>query len=184
MHRRLTTLLAAPLLAVLAACGTVAAQAAPQPPPSSPVPGQSYWPGQEALMDAGARVGEVAPGRWPAAYAGVAVDMPGGRLLVYRVPTSGMDAAVRALAPAVLVDFVDATYSAASLEEWAARVRDDQAFWQQRGVTVHSVGTDFGRCVTVGLADPQRDGGKVLARYSRAALCVEQGYASDPLTAN
>ncbi|MBW4705721.1 MULTISPECIES: hypothetical protein [unclassified Micromonospora] len=45
-------------------------------------------------------------------------------------------------------------------------------------------GTDFGRCVTVGLADPQRDGAKVLAHYPEATLCVEQGYASDPLTAS
>ncbi|MFY1622868.1 hypothetical protein ACN261_25835 [Micromonospora sp. WMMD723] len=184
MQYRLPVLLVAPLLAVLAACGTVTAQAAPQPIPSSPAPEQSYWPGQEALMDASNRVDEVAPDRWPAAYAGVALDLPGGRMLVYRVPTAGMDAAVRALVPAVLVDFVDATYSAAKLEEWAAKVRDDQAFWQHRGVTVHGVGTDFGRCVTVGLADPQRDGGKVVARYPKAALCVEQGYASDPLTAN
>ncbi|MEU1606670.1 hypothetical protein [Micromonospora matsumotoense] len=69
-------------------------------------------------------------------------------------------------------------------EEWAAQVWADQAFWQRRGATVHGVGTDFGRCVTVGLADPQRDGAKVLAHYSKAALCVEQGYASDPLTAS
>ncbi|KWV31124.1 hypothetical protein [Micromonospora rifamycinica] len=82
------------------------------------------------------------------------------------------------------VTFVDATYSAAKLEGWAAKVRNDQAFWQRQGVTVHGVGTDFGRCVTVGLADPQRDGATVLAHYPEATLCVEQGYASDPLTAS
>ncbi|WP_422752601.1 hypothetical protein [Micromonospora sp. WMMD708] len=179
MHRRLTAL----LLAALTACGTTAAQAAPRPSLAPPAPEQSYWPGQDALMDAAARVDEVAPGRWPAAYAGVALDVPGGRLMIYRVPTAGMDAALRALAPAVRVDLVDATYPAASLEKGAAKVWADQAFWQQRGVTVHGVGTDFGRCVTVGLANPRRDGAKVTAHYPGVALCVEQGYPSDLLTA-
>lgn len=182
-RRPMLALLAVPLLAV-AACTAPTAQAAPQPPPATAVPAPSYWPGQEALMAAGETVDTTAPTRWPDAYAGVELDVPAGVLIVHRVPTASLDAAVRALVPQVTVRFADAVYSARQLGAWAEQVRADLPYWQRRGITIHEVGTRPGQCVTVGAADPARHASTIVARYRAMAVCVEQGHPAEPLTAD
>ncbi|MEH1167332.1 hypothetical protein V6V47_18295 [Micromonospora sp. CPCC 205539] len=185
MHRRCATLLALPLLALLAACATPAASADPQQPSTSatPLPQQSYWPGQEALMDAATQVENAALPRWPHTYAGVSLDVPGDVLLVYRVPTRDFDAEIRALVPAVTVRFVDTPYSARTLDRWIERVRADVAHWQSRGVVVHSSFVELGECVTLEVAEPQRDAAKLAAFYPGIPLCVRKGWPAVPLNA-
>ncbi|MGC4854964.1 hypothetical protein ACLQ24_16630 [Micromonospora sp. DT4] len=95
----------------------------------------------------------------------VSLDLPGRALLVHRVPTRGLDQAVRALVPAVAVRFVDAAHSEATISEWLERVRADFDYWACRGIPLHSTGPKIGECVTVGIDHPQRDAGKLHARY-------------------
>jgi hypothetical protein len=178
----LALLLAAPLLAA-SACTTPVASAAPQPPPATaaPVVEPSYWPGQDTLMDAGTTIDATAPTRWPAAYAGVELDLPAGHVLVHRVPTPGMDDAIRALVPQVSVRFVDTAYSERQIAGWMDQVLADWTYWQRRGVTVHEVWPRFGTCVVVGVEDPRRHASVVAARYPSATVCVEHGSPAVPL---
>ncbi|MET7708682.1 hypothetical protein [Micromonospora sp. NPDC005413] len=188
MRRRITMLLALPLLLALpAACTTASASPAPpQPPPPSntPDPGQSYWPGQEDVSDAATTVEDASAPRWPDAYAGVSVDLPARTLLVHRIPTPGLDAAVRAMVPAVTVRFVDAKHSARTLDTWVEQVRADESSWRRRGITLYGTSTTIGECVDIEVEHPQRDAAKFTARYPRMTLCVQQGYPAVPLTAN
>ncbi|TDB82233.1 hypothetical protein [Micromonospora sp. KC721] len=141
VHRRLTALLTLPLLA-LPACTMPTASAAPQPsPPPAPAPEPSYWPGREQVMETAGRIEDAAAPGWPQAWAGVETDFPGRAVVVHRIPTPGMDAEIRAMAPAgVGLRFVDTVYSAQTLDDWVTRVRADQTWWQTRhGVIIHSV---------------------------------------------
>ncbi|PZG20745.1 hypothetical protein C1I95_08875 [Micromonospora craterilacus] len=185
MRLRLTTLLATPLLLLVAACAMPVASAAPAQSPASgaPVPAQSYWPGQEELMKAGETVDIAGPRRWPDGYAGVAVDLPAGLLLVYRIPAADVDDEVRALVPQVTVRFVDVAYSARQLAAWNDQVGADTAWWQGRDVLVHGRYVRFGECVVVEVEHPQRDAARITAHYRGVPVCVEQGYPFVPLTA-
>ncbi|GIJ12158.1 hypothetical protein ACFFMR_33005 [Micromonospora andamanensis] len=180
MRRRyLAVLLTLPLLA---ACATPAASAGP--PAAAPAPEQSYWPGQEELMDAGGTIDTVGPRRWPDSYAGVATDMPAGTLLVYRIPTPGIDAQIRALVPQVRVRMIDVAHSARHLAAWSEQVRADVPWWQRHGVTVYAFYNRFGECVVVEVAEPHRDADRITAHYRPMPVCVEQGYPFVPLTAD
>ncbi|RKN51207.1 hypothetical protein D7223_05760 [Micromonospora endolithica] len=172
-------MLALPLLALCAACAAPTASASGPSPHSE----QSYWPGQQALTDAAGAVDAIGV-RWPDVYAGVSLDLPADVLLVHRVPAAGFDEAVRRLVPHVTVRFVDAEHAALALDRQAERVVRDVDYWRQRGVSVHSVGTTIGECVTVGVGDPDRDAAVVTAHYRGVPLCVEQGAPLVPLPAN
>ncbi|MGC4746880.1 hypothetical protein ACLQ28_14625 [Micromonospora sp. DT201] len=187
MPRRLAPLLLALPLLALAACAaaTTAPTTPPQPPPATatPDPGQSHWSGQEEVVNAARVVDEAAPLRWPEAYAGVAVDPPARVLLVQRIPTPGLDAAVRAMVPAVTVRFTDARYSKVVLDEWVADISADFDYWQRRGVQLRNVGAEPGQYVEVGTDDPQRDAGKIQAHYPHMTLRMVQGVIAVPATA-
>ncbi|WCN83251.1 hypothetical protein [Micromonospora sp. LH3U1] len=182
MPRRLV-----PLLLALAACtAATAAPTTPLQPPrptATPWPGLPEWPGQQEVMDAATVVGNAASLRWPRAYAGVAVDLPARLLLVQRIPTPGLDAAVRALVPAVAVRFTDARYSKVALDEWVADIGVDFDYWQRRGVQLRNVGAEPGQYVEVGTDDPQRDAGKIRAHYPHMTLHLVQGVIAVPVTA-
>ncbi|WP_327031319.1 hypothetical protein [Micromonospora ureilytica] len=185
MQGRVTVLLALTSMALLAACATPTVSAGPQEPPASttPAPQQSYWPGQDALSDAAVVVEGAAVPRWPHAYAGVSLDVPGDVLMVHRVPTAGFDDAIRAVTPGVTVRLVDAAHSARALDGWIERVRSDVAYWRSRGVVVHSSFVEIGTCVTLEVAEPQRDIARLTAFYPGIPLCVRQGEPAVPLTA-
>lgn len=182
MRRRcLGMLLVVPLLG---GCAISAAWATPPPAVSVPAPVQSYWPGQEEVGAAASRIDAVGPGRWPESYAGVAVDIPVGVVLVYRIPRAGLDAEIRAVVPGATVRMVDVAYSARQLAAWSDRVRADVAWWQLRGVTVHSFYIRFGECVVVEVEDPHRDADRISARYPGMPVCIGQGYPFVPLVAD
>ncbi|TDB80230.1 hypothetical protein [Micromonospora sp. KC721] len=190
MHQRLTALLALPLLA-LPACTTPTASAAPQPPASTPVPDQSYyWPGQDEVMDTADRIESAAAHGWPRSWAGVENDLPGRSVVVHRIPTPGMDAEIRAMVPpGVGLRFVDAVYSAQTLDAWLTRVRADQTWWERRhGVLIHSTYAEMGECAVLETEHPARDEARIAAVASRSpgyrsmSLCVRQGYPYEPLT--
>lgn len=184
MHRNLVALAALPLLVLPAACATPEASAAPQLPSTvTPSPGDSYyWPGQEEVTAAGETVHNHATRRWPDAYAGVASDLPGRALEVYRIPTPGFDSGIRKLT-SVTVRFVDARHSARTVDGWVDRISADLNYWQRRGVTIHGVVSETGQKVTVEVDSPQRDAAKIIAHYPDMDLDVQQGWPAVPLTA-
>ncbi|MFG1918089.1 hypothetical protein [Micromonospora sp. NPDC048898] len=178
MPRRVTALLTLTLLALPAACASPSASAVPSVPHAE----QSYWPAQDALNDAAEAVDGVGE-RWPDVYADVSLDVPAGVLLVHRIPSAGFDEAVRQLGVHVTVRFVDAQHSARALDRWVEQIAADMDYWRQRGVAVYEVGPTIGKCVSVGVGDPQRDAAAVTAHYPGVPLCVEQGAPAVPLTA-
>ncbi|GIJ30837.1 hypothetical protein Vqi01_59990 [Micromonospora qiuiae] len=133
-------------------------------------------------MEAAGRIDTAGPSRWPDGYAGVATDMPAGVLLVYRIPTPGLDAEIQALVPEVTMRTIDVAYSARQLAAWSDQVRADIAWWHRQGVMVHGFYSRSGECVVVEINDPQRDADRITNRYPRMPLCVEQGYPFVPLT--
>ncbi|WP_428966104.1 hypothetical protein [Micromonospora fluostatini] len=185
MRRRLAALLAVPVVLVVAEGATSAVPALSRPSVSrAPLPDQSYWPGQEELMTAAEIVDMLGPRRWPDAYAGVSLDLPGGFLLVHRVPTAGVEAEVRAVVPRVAVRFVDAAYPAWRLDAWNDQIGAAVDWWQRRDVIIHGRYVRFGECVVVEVEYPARDAARLTARHRGVPLCVEQGYPSVFLTAD
>jgi hypothetical protein len=70
-------------------------------------------------------------------YAGVKAD--GDRLIVYRIPGSDLDRAVKAVTGGAAVEFRDAPHSRAELSGLANRVQADMAYWRAHGVPIWSV---------------------------------------------
>ncbi|MET8277810.1 hypothetical protein [Micromonospora sp. NPDC005174] len=189
MRRRLAALLSVPLLALPTACAA-ASPTTPQSPPAltTPAPAQSYWPVQDVLMAAAGTVETHAARNWSRAYTSVSLDVPGGVLLVHRVPTPGFDAEIRPLARGVTVRFVDAAYSARTLDGWFERVQADMDYWRRQGVMIHSLWWNgegsTGRCLTAEVGNPQRDAVLITRHYADMSICVRQGWPAEPLTAN
>ncbi|WP_434740406.1 hypothetical protein [Micromonospora sp. SH-82] len=169
LRRRIALLaLALPLLA-LPTVGTHATAGGRQPPAAT----------QEDLGAAASLVDATGAARWSDAYAGVALDVPAGVLIVHRIPTSRLDAELSALVP-VPVRFVDAMHPARTLDAWQAQVFGDRDRWEARGVLIHSIWVDFGQCVILEIGDPQRDAARLTAAYPDMTLCVRQGWPPEP----
>ncbi len=91
-----------------------------------------------------ARVGEAANrlepmlrDSWSGSFAGLEVD--GNRLIIYRKPDAGLDAAVREHASNVEIEFRDAQHSTDDLRPLVDRVNADRPYWRQRGFEVRAV---------------------------------------------
>jgi hypothetical protein len=68
------------------------------------------------------------------------VDPVRRSLVIYRVPNAELDAAVRARLSATNVDFADARWTAAHMDELSDKVMADRGYWRDRGVAVNGAG--------------------------------------------
>ncbi|GGM05963.1 hypothetical protein [Micromonospora yangpuensis] len=174
------------LLVPIAAAGSAVAgprHEATAAPPAEVVFSDEFWLHQEQLGRAAETVEPVARRQWPESYAGLEVDVPANVLVVRRVPGNpGIDRALRALVP-VSVRLIDAVYPERQVDAWTERLRADRGYWQeQRGIEIIESRPDPGRCVSIGLDDPERDGPALIAHYRQTmAVCVEKGYRAELL---
>ncbi|MFY1701258.1 hypothetical protein ACN28G_05915 [Micromonospora sp. WMMA1923] len=174
------------LLVPIAAAGSAVAgprHEATAAPPAEVVFSDEFWLQQDQLGRAADTVEAVARRQWPESYAGVELDPVANVLIVRRVPGDpGVDEALRALVP-VSVRLVDVVYPERQLDVWNERVLVDRGYWEkQRGIEILELGRDPGRCVRIGLDNPERDGPAVIAHYRQTmAVCVSQGDRPDLL---
>jgi hypothetical protein len=164
--------------------------------------GETSAGGLPELWAAIARIEEAGRARFGATFAGVELDEPGLRAIVYRVPPSAasagahpsggglgpaasdgggpadVDDMVREAAAGVCVVVRDAPHGADELSALHRRITADLPFWQQRGLRISTVGARHdGAGVEVGTQDPARARTELPARYGADApiIVVEEG---------
>jgi hypothetical protein len=128
----------------------------------------------EAVM---ARIEEAGRGEFADSFAGLEVDQPRVRAIVYRVPSAGFDDFIRRSAEDVCVVVRDAAHSAVDLAYWHDRVLADLAYWTDKGIRIVSIGARHdGTAVQVGTRDVGRAKTELLSRYGDRAplLFVEE----------
>jgi len=96
--------------------------------------------GSTPLSAAANRVDREMRSSWSTSFAGTELDPRNDRLIVYRKPDAGLEAAVRTTLDGVDVDFRDAPYSLSELQPVADRVNADRAYWADRRITVKWAG--------------------------------------------
>ncbi|MEU8380865.1 hypothetical protein [Streptosporangium sp. NPDC048865] len=162
------------LATTMAACAapggdTAASPEGPTPPVPRPAAASSTPTGQAEAPFLADRVSEYLRRTYPDQYAGTTVD--GSKLIVYRVPSSALDSALRSRFPAVLVELRDAAHSARRLEALARRIIDDIDYWTRRGVPVTTVAARFdGAAVEIGTTDLRKAAAELPERYGPVPL--------------
>lgn len=124
------------------------------------------------------RIESVGRSRFPDSYAGLEVDEPGVRTIVYRVPSAEFDGFVRENAGDVCVVVRDAAHSARRLAALQDRITADLDRWASDGLRINAVGARHdGTGVEVGVEDVARARVELTARYGADApvIVVEQG---------
>jgi hypothetical protein len=178
MRSRIVPVLVA--VAALLAVPALSATAAPDSP-STPEPVPSDWPNQTRLLDAAVTIEAAAQERYPQIYAGIALDLPGDALIVYRKPSAEFEGTMAALVPHVTVRYAYAAHSERQIATWQAEVFADRDYWHRRGIDIHGTAPRVGQCVEVEVENPDRDGAAILAHYADRPICVEQGWPAVPL---
>ncbi|MEQ4300093.1 hypothetical protein ABNF97_01655 [Plantactinospora sp. B6F1] len=110
------------------------------------------------------------------------MDVEQGRLIVYRRPDPGLDAAVAQIDVDVPITVADARFSLRQMEQTADRVMADAAYWRNRGITINGAGPiPDGSGVEVMTANSSSDEQRALAeRYGEGTIVVRQGAAAVP----
>jgi hypothetical protein len=148
-----------------------------------------------------ARIQEAGRARFGATFAGVELDEPGVRAIVYRVPAEApsagagpagagsagagsgpaaagggpadVDEMVREAAAGVCVVVRDAPHGADELAALHRRIDADLPFWQEHGLRITTVGARHdGTGVEVGTQDPARARTELPARYGADAPII------------
>ncbi|MEZ0068114.1 ABC-type phosphate transport system substrate-binding protein [Streptacidiphilus sp. MAP12-20] len=173
-------------LPLVAACGrqvtVVPAAPVQASSPAPPVASSSSTLDQERLDTAAGAIERLADS-YRNSYAGLVVDVPGGRLIVYRKPGSGFDAAVTGLDTGVRIDLKNAPRSISELT--ATRRRVEALIGHTVGYSIQSVGAGSvaslsDGVVEVGVAgDPARAKRDLTARFGDRVSVV----AAAPISA-
>ncbi|SEG80669.1 hypothetical protein SAMN04489712_113127 [Thermomonospora echinospora] len=176
MDSKARSVAAALALAVLpvaaAACGT-STSGGPGQSPGSRSSSHSPLPDQSALASAAARIDAHLRRSFPDHYAGVEIDPSRSVVIVYRRPSSALDADLRARFGDVPTRLHDAPHSARELDRLAARLRDDTGYWRERGVSITSLAVrPDGTAVVVGTDDVAKATRELPRRYGRAPLKI------------
>ncbi|MFF5109633.1 hypothetical protein [Streptosporangium sp. NPDC000509] len=162
------------LATTTAACATPGGDTAA--PPEGPTPSvphltaaSSTPTGQAEAPFLADRVSEYLRRTYPDQYAGITVD--GSKLIVYRVPSSTLDSALRSRFPAAPVELRDAAHSARRLEALAQRITDDIDYWTRKGVPITTVAARFdGAAVEIGTTDLRKATAELPERYGPVPL--------------
>jgi hypothetical protein len=136
-------------------------------------------PATPAKLDAVmAKIDEAGRGDFADSFAGLEVDQPRVRAIVYRVPSVTFDEFIRGSAEDMCIVVRDAAHSAADLTYWHDRVLADLAFWGSRNIRIVTIGARFdGTGVEIGTRDFERTRLELPARYGARAplLFVKEG---------
>jgi len=134
------------------------------------VPQAGTPPQLEAAMG---RIEKGGRGAYGESFAGLEVDQPGVRAIVYRVPSGEFDEFIRRSAENVCVVVRDAAHSAKDLAVWHDRVLADLPYWTHQNVRIVTVGARHdGSGVEIGTTDVPHTRSALLARYGAEAPLV------------
>ena len=125
-----------------------------------------------ARIDAAGRAGHAG------SYAGIEVDQPRVRAIVYRVPSAEFDDFIRLSAENTCIVVRDAAHSLAELAGWHDRIVADLGAWQAGGIRIASVvARHDGAGVEIGTGDVGLARSEMPMRYGSSAplVFVEQG---------
>lgn len=129
----------------------------------------SYPPGynNEELQAATNVLKPLLEGEFATTYSLLSVRNNVPMLVIYRKPSARFEAAVRKAVPNVRIDFRDARYSHAELNDHQSRLMNDREYWKTRGITVNSVGHgQDGSALSVGTeTTPPEDVARQLEAY-------------------
>ncbi|GAA1277980.1 hypothetical protein GCM10009677_35210 [Sphaerisporangium rubeum] len=162
------------LITALTACaapGTPSGDtgASPEPPTAPTSHPATTNPAQSQLLTLAGRVTEYLRQTHPAQYAGVALD--GAKLVVYRIPSTSLDASLAAKFPDAPLTLHDADHSARQLEALAGRITADIDHWNRQGVPITTVAPLVdGSAVEIGTTDVERATAELPERYGPAPL--------------
>lgn len=135
--------------------------------------------GTPSAAGVAARIEEQAKG-YPDQYAGLEI-VPSG-IVVYRKPGGGLDAAVRAAAPAAGISFRDASHTRVELSALATRITADSAYWNAQSVAVWSVAARHdGTGVEVGTPTGDKLLVAARARYGMTVPIIVRPMSSQPV---
>ena len=149
----------------------------PTPGGSVPTPGSS-GPADQEKLDAAANAIERLGRSQPDSFTGLAVDVPGDRVVVYRKPRASFDAALARLHTGVRIDKQDAPRSISELA--VTRNRVTALMGHTAGYTIVSVGDGSDTSWTKGVVEVGVTGDLARARKDLAArfgdeVAVEAG---------
>lgn len=106
-------------------------------------------------------------------YAGIEVDQPNVRAIVYRVPDAALDDFIRNAARNTCVQVRDARYSSEELAVWQRVLEADLPAWRYRGVRISSVGARHdGAGLEIGTPDLDNTRYELRLHYGQAAPLI------------
>jgi hypothetical protein len=130
-----------------AASGHTAPKYCGAPPRTSPLPQTSEPPRQPALLDTASRIeqlagvtkGQVKPGTYSRWYGGVEIDNEWDKVIVYRVPGSGLDAAICTKISNVTVELRVGFRPATEAQRVGDRIRREVGLGRHRGFRLYTI---------------------------------------------
>ncbi|WP_194895196.1 hypothetical protein [Catenulispora pinisilvae] len=161
---------------------------APIPAATATVPSSagSTWisgqpPGQNTLDAAIQIVEPMLKHDFASSYAGLELQQPAGpadktpyALVIYRIPGSGLDAAVRHALPTTNVVFKDSEYNAVDAQQVCDKISADTAYWQSKGLRINEYGPWLDGRAEVGVDDPGKWAAAIAARYGADRVVVNK----------
>ncbi|MBS2539216.1 hypothetical protein KGQ20_41365, partial [Catenulispora sp. NF23] len=152
--------------------------------PTAPSASGSTWnsgqpPGQNTLDAAIQIVEPTLKQDFASSFAGLELQQPTGpgdktpyALVIYRVPGSGLDAAVRHALPTTNVVFRDAEYNVVDAQQVCDKISADASYWQSKGLRINEYGPGLDGRVNVGVDDPGKWAAAIAARYGADRVIV------------
>ena len=111
---------------------------------------------------------------FPDSYTGLVATEDARSYVVYRVPGSGLDEALRARFPGVRFDVRNAALTERQLSDAARRISEDIDTWRRRGVEIVAVGPDQAGAVTVYTTTPRAAARLLPAHYDPILLDIRE----------
>lgn len=168
-------LAAIPLLFLLAAgCGTTPTPGSAASPSPRPRPTLSNDP--EVLRAAQVLHPILEDERFADSFAGIVNEHQAHRLVIYRLPDPGLDAAVREANPGATVVLRPAKYSLREMKRIRDRVMNDAAYWQKRGIEIRSgAPSPTGAGAVIGTAEgTSAERAMLVEHYGTGAIIVKK----------
>ncbi|MEU7527518.1 hypothetical protein AB0A74_17420 [Saccharothrix sp. NPDC042600] len=158
-----------PAVLLAVALGGCAGAEPGTPPPASPTTTSAAPDARvndPALQAAAQALEPLLQSKFRGTYSGLEVDSAKGAVVVHRVPDEALDDAARAAAPDVRLEFVDAAYPLAKMEDVVERLNADADHWKAQGVQLTTWGpAPDGSGVNVTTVAGEVDRAKLVERY-------------------
>ena len=154
----------------------------PAASPTAPSTWNSGQPPGQNTLDAAIQIVEPTLKQdFASSYAGLELQQPTGpgdktpyALVIYRIPGSGLDAAVRRALPTTNVVFEDAKYNVGDAQQVCDKISADVSYWQSKGLRVNEYGPGLDGRVNIGVDDPGKWAAAVAARYGADRVIVNK----------